>query len=1034
MPDQYHIISEADESTVVSAYKPMDKPSTCYQSEAELEQALIRRLEAQGYEYLPIHTEKDLVANLRQQIEQLNRFAFSDGEWQAFFAEHIANPNLGIAGKTQMIQNDHIRAIRLKDGTTKNIYLLDKQTLANNRLQVINQYVPEGGAFDNRYDVSILVNGLPLVHIELKRRGVALKEAFNQINRYERESFWAGSGLYQFAQIFVISNGTETKYYSNTTRYKHIEKNAQAAQVRSRKVASNSFEFTSYWADRENRLIPDLVDFTATFFCRLTLLSILTRYCVLTVDGDLLVMRPYQICATEAILRRILVSSNRREWGTVRAGGYIWHTTGSGKTLTSFKTAQLASRMEGVDKVLFVVDRKDLDYQTMREYDRFEKGAANTTKDTTELKRRLENPDSRILITTIQKLSIFVNKTPQHPVYTQHVVLIFDECHRSQFGEMHADIVHRFRRYHIFGFTGTPIFAENATKGARISSFSRNASFSKDSSTLFLTTAQAFGDRLHIYTIVDAIRDHNVLPFLVSYVSTMKAEENISDEEVENIDREKALMSPVRIRKIVDYVLAHYDQKTKRNAVYTLKDKRRQGFNSIFCCASVPAAKSYYEAFKAAQADLPESKRLKIATIFSFAANEDLENLENLGSLENSSSREFLESAIADYNAMFSMRFDTSSEGFQGYYKDVSQRMKDRELDMLIVVNMFLTGFDATTLNTLWVDKNLRSHGLIQAYSRTNRILNSIKTFGNIVCFRNLEKATNDAISLFGDRDAGGLILLRSFNDYYLGYDETKDNGETVHHAGYVDAVANLCKDFPHAEILHMGEEKQRAFIKAFGALLRAQNVLTAFDQFRGREIILPQDMQDYKSYYLDLRDQYRPHNEKTDINDDIVFEMELIKQVEINIDYILMMVSRLHDEHIGNAEIRLRLEKTITSSPDLRPKRELIEQFIDSLTPDSDVHGEWQTFVREQQAKQLEQIIEEEHLRPEETRRFMTRAFQEGQVQEMGTEVSRILPPMPVFSKNKERSRKKETVLEKLKAFFTRFFDISNGQFETRG
>lgn len=1028
MPEQYHIISEADESTVVSAYKPQDKPSTCYQSEAKLEQALIRQLEAQGYEYLPIHTEKDLVANLRQQIEQLNRFAFSDGEWQAFFAEHIANPNLGIAGKTQMIQNDHIRAIRLKDGTTKNIYLLDKQTLANNRLQVINQYVPEGGAFDNRYDVSILVNGLPLVHIELKRRGVALKEAFNQINRYERESFWAGSGLYQFAQIFVISNGTETKYYSNTTRYKHIEKNAQAAQVRSRKVASNSFEFTSYWADRENRLIPDLVDFTATFFCRLTLLSILTRYCVLTVDGDLLVMRPYQICATEAILRRILVSSNRREWGTVRAGGYIWHTTGSGKTLTSFKTAQLASRMEGVDKVLFVVDRKDLDYQTMREYDRFEKGAANTTKDTTELKRRLENPDSRILITTIQKLSIFVNKTPQHSVYAQHVVLIFDECHRSQFGEMHAAIVHRFRRYHIFGFTGTPIFAENATKGARISSFS------KDSSTLFLTTAQAFGDRLHIYTIVDAIRDHNVLPFLVSYVSTMKAEENISDEEVENIDREKALMSPVRIRKIVDYVLAHYDQKTKRNAVYTLKDKRRQGFNSIFCCASVPAAKSYYEAFKAAQADLPESKRLKIATIFSFAANEDLENLENLGSLENSSSREFLESAIADYNAMFSMRFDTSSEGFQGYYKDVSQRMKDRELDMLIVVNMFLTGFDATTLNTLWVDKNLRSHGLIQAYSRTNRILNSIKTFGNIVCFRNLEKATNDAISLFGDRDAGGLILLRSFNDYYLGYDETKDNGETVHHAGYVDAVANLCKDFPHAEILHMGEEKQRAFIKAFGALLRAQNVLTAFDQFRGREIILPQDMQDYKSYYLDLRDQYRPHNEKTDINDDIVFEMELIKQVEINIDYILMMVSRLHDEHIGNAEIRLRLEKTITSSPDLRPKRELIEQFIDSLTPDSDVHGEWQTFVREQQAKQLEQIIEEEHLRPEETRRFMTRAFQEGQVQEMGTEVSRILPPMPVFSKNKERSRKKETVLEKLKAFFTRFFDISNGQFETRG
>ncbi len=687
--------------------------------------------------------------------------------------------------------------------------------------------------------------------------------------------------------------------------------------------------------------------------------------------------------------------------------------------------------MEGVDKVLFVVDRKDLDYQTMLEYDRFEKGAANTTKDTTELKRRLENPDSRILITTIQKLSIFVNKTPQHPVYDRHVVLIFDECHHSQFGEMHAAIVRRFKRYHIFGFTGTPIFAENASKGARISSYPRD---SRDYSPLFPTTAQAFGDRLHVYTIVDAIRDHNVLPFLVSYVSTMKAEENISDEEVPSIDREKALMSPVRIRKIVEYVLEHYDQKTKRNSVYTLKDKRRQGFNSIFCCASVPAAKAYYEAFKAAQANIPESKRLKIATIFSYAANEDIENLDFLYPLDNLvplGSREFLESAIADYNAMFSMRFDTSAEGFQGYYKDVSRRMKDRELDMLIVVNMFLTGFDATTLNTLWVDKNLRSHGLIQAYSCTNRILNSIKTFGNIVCFRNLEKATNDAISLFGDREAGGLILLRSFNDYYLGYDETKDNGETVHHAGYVDAVANLCKDFPHAEILHMGEEQQRAFIKAFGALLRAQNVLNAFDQFRGQEIILSQDMQDYKSYYLDLRDQYRPKKGKTDINDDLVFEMELIKQVEINIDYILMMVSRLHDEHVGNAEIRLRLEKTITSSPDLRPKRELIEQFIDSLTPDSDVHGEWDAFVREQQAKQLEQIIEEEHLRPEETRRFMTRAFQEGQVQEMGTEVSRILPPMPLFSKDKERSRKKETVLGKLKAFFTRFFDISNGNFE---
>ncbi len=1091
---EYTVLSEADDSTVVSAYKPQDKPSQHYQSEAELEQAFIAQLTAQGYDYLPIHTEQELIANLRCQIERLNHYTFADEDWDAFFREHIANPNLGYTGKTNRIQNDHIRPIRLRDGSSKNIYLIDKQTLANNALQVINQYTPTGGEYDNRYDVTILVNGLPMVHVELKRRGVAIKEAFNQINRYERESFWAGSGLYEYVHIFVISNGTETKYYSNTTRHKHIEKNnAAASPRRGQKVASNSFEFTSYWADRENRLIPDLVDFTATFLNRLTLLNILTRYCVLTCDNDLLVMRPYQICATEAILRRILISSNRRQWGTIQAGGYIWHTTGSGKTLTSFKTAQLASRMPDIDKVLFVVDRKDLDYQTMQEYDRFEKGAANTTRDTATLKRQLENPDCHILITTIQKLSIFVNRNPQHSVYNQHVVLIFDECHRSQFGEMHAAIVRCFRRYHLFGFTGTPIFPENASKSLSFSSISRTSNPSRISSQsrktppstapapLFLTTEQAFGERLHTYTIVDAIRDHNVLPFMVSYISTMRAEENISEEQVPNIDRERALLSPERIRRIVDYVLEHYDQKTKRNSVYQLRDKRAQSFNSIFCTASVTAAKAYYNAFREAQQNLPESQRLKIATIFSYAPNEDdqlgqldtLDTLDKPDSLDTPSSREFLDSAIADYNALFGMSFDSSAEGFQAYYKDVSLRMKRRELDMLIVVNMFLTGFDATTLNTLWVDKNLRAHGLIQAYSRTNRILNSIKTFGNIVCFRNLEQATNDAISLFGDKEAGGLILLRSFDDYYLGYDEEQADGTVVHRQGYVDAVAALCKQFPHSEIPYLGEEQQRAFIKSFGALLRAQNVLVAFDQFAGKEIILPQDMQDYKSYYLDLRDQLRPRRERVDINDDIVFEIELIKQVEINIDYILMLVAKYHDEHKTNEEIRLRLEKTIASSPDLRPKRELIEQFIASLTPESDVHGEWETFVREQQALQIEQIIKEEGLRREETLLFMSRAFEEGQIQENGTDISRILPPLPLFSTTQPatpkttlqpttqkttqspaqptapkttlqptattspfpatgnaRSQKKARVLERLKAFFTRFFDISSGHF----
>lgn len=1019
----YNIISEADATTVVAAYRAKERQSSAYQSEADLERALIAQLQAQGYEYLPIHVEQDLLANLRRQIERLNQYTFADADWDNFCKTYLTNPRHTPTDKTDLIQNNHICALRLSDGTTKNIRLIDKQALANNSLQVINQYIPDGGEYDNRYDVTILVNGLPMVHIELKRRGVALKEAFNQIKRYQRESFWSGCGLYNFVHIFVISNGTETKYYSNTTRYKHIEAGADTSTARrGQKVASNSFEFTSYWADRTNRIIPDLVDFTATFFNRLTLLSILTRYCVLTADHDLLVMRPYQICATEAILRRILISSNRKELGSTRAGGYIWHTTGSGKTLTSFKTAQLAARMPEIDKVLFVVDRKDLDYQTMREYDRFEKGAANSNTDTAVLRRQLENPAVHIIITTIQKLSLFVRNNAQHPIYTAHVVMIFDECHRSQFGEMHTAIVRHFKRYHIFGFTGTPIFPQNAPAAGSAAAAG------------FLTTAQAFGDALHTYTIVDAIRDHNVLPFLVSYVSTMREAENISDEQVPGINRERALMSPERIQKIVKYVLAHYDQKTKRNAAYTLRDKRRKGFNSIFCTASIPAAIAYYQAFQRTQYALPESQQLKIALIYSFAANEDTENIENIENIEglenleriDSSSREFLDTAIGDYNRIFGTSFDTSGDKFQNYYKDVSLRMKNRELDMLIVVNMFLTGFDATTLNTLWVDKNLRAHGLLQAYSRTNRILNSIKTFGNIVCFRNLEKATNDAISLFGDKDAGGLILMRSFNDYYLGYDEPKADGTVLHHAGYVDAVANLCKDFPHAAIRTMGEQQQRGFIKAFGALLRAQNILKAFDQFRGKEIILPQDMQDYQSYYLDLKEQLRPQKNNVDINDDLVFEMELVKQVEINIDYILNLVKTLHAKHTDNAEICLALDKQIASSPDLRPKKQLIEQFIHSLTPQSDITSDWDTFVRQQKTEQLEQIIREEHLKHDETVRFMDKAFQNGQVEELGTDIIRILPPTPLFTKNQARTRQKETVLTRLKDFFARFFDIT--------
>lgn len=1018
--DIYNLISENDESTIVGQYKIRERRADSYQSEAELEKALIQQLDEQGYEYLPIHSAADLLHNLRTQLERLNHISFTDNEWNTFVKEDICNPKLGIPQKTKIIQEDHVRILHREDGTAKNIYLIDKTSLANNSLQVINQYTPDGGNYDNRYDVTILVNGLPLVHIELKRRGVAIREAFNQIDRYQRDSFWADNGLYNYIQIFVISNGTETKYYSNTTRFKHVMKAIEmAAHANRGKVASNSFEFTSYWADRTNRIIPDLVDFTATFFNRLTLLQILTKYCVMTIDEDLLVMRPYQIAATEAILQRILTSSNRKDWGHLTSGGYIWHTTGSGKTLTSFKTARLASRMEGIDKVLFVVDRKDLDYQTMKEYDRFEKGAANSSKNTTQLKKNIEDPNCHILVTTIQKLAIFVDKNAQHPIYNQHVVLIFDECHRSQFGDMHAAIVKRFKRYHLFGFTGTPIFAENA---------------GGYSNPEFCTTAQAFGDRLHIYTIVDAIRDSNVLPFRVDYVSTMKEAEQIVDERVPNIDRERALMAPERINNIVQYVLNNYDRKTKRNAVYKLKDKRVHGFNSIFCCASVPAAKLYYEAFQQAQTNLPESKRLKIGLIYSYGVNEDLEGLiidENSDDTSklDASSRDFLEGAIQDYNSLFGTNYDTSSDKFQNYYKDVSNRLKNRELDMLIVVNMFLTGFDATTLNTLWVDKNLKQHGLLQAYSRTNRILNSIKTFGNIVCFRNLEQATNEAISLFGDSEAGGLVLLRSYNDYYLGYDDEQGK----HHPGYVDIVAQLAMQYPHAEILQMGEEDQKGFIKLFGAVLRATNVLTTFDQFAGQEIIKEVDMQDYKSLYLDLKDKYRPsQHEAVEVNDDLVFEMELIKQVEINIDYILSLIAQYHQQHLDDKEIHLKIERAINSSPDLRNKKDLIEQFVQQLTPESDVQGEWTQWVQKQVHEQLEQIIQEEGLKPEETFRFMQRAFQEGQVQEEGTDIVKILPPMPLFGSSangaEARQTKKTHVLDKLKAFFNKFFDVCSG------
>ncbi|HHV02652.1 MAG TPA: type I restriction endonuclease subunit R [Bacteroidales bacterium] len=1017
---QYALVAENPESTVVAEYKPPYRKETAYQSEADLEKAFIKLLQSQAYEYLPITSESDLISNLRSRLEALNQYKFTDAEWNQFFTSRVANLNLGVEEKNHIIQEDHIQLLTREDGTVKNIRLIDKDNIHNNSLQVINQYETDQGQRPNRYDVTILVNGLPLVHVELKRRGVYIKEAFNQINRYSRESFWAGSGLFEYVQLFVISNGTYTKYYSNTTRSTHIRETAEGS-IKKGKQSSNSFEFTSWWADANNRSIPDLMDFGRTFFAKHTLLNVLIKYCVFTTDRVLLAMRPYQIVATERILNKINVSNNYKTYGTVRGGGYIWHTTGSGKTLTSFKTAQLASKLPYIDKVLFVVDRKDLDYQTMKEYDKFQKGAANSNTSTTILKRQLEDPEARIIITTIQKLTILINKHKNHPSYTQRIVIIFDECHRSQFGEMHLAITRTFKKYNLFGFTGTPIFAVNA------------GNFGV--STL-RTTDQAFGDRLHTYTIVDAINDKNVLPFRVDYIRTMREEDEIADTKVWDIDREKALAAPQRISNIVSYILENFDRKTKRNSFYKLNDRRLAGFNSIFAVSSIKVAMQYYTEFKKQMAALPSDRQLKIATIYSFGVNDPVdeelgmiedENLDNTGNLDQNS-RDFLDAAITDYNAMFKTNFDTSSQNFQNYYKDVSEKVKKREIDMLLVVNMFLTGFDATTLNTLWVDKNLRLHGLLQAYSRTNRILNTIKTFGNIVCFRNLEKATNESIALFGDKEATGLVLLKSFNEYYNGY---KDGEKDM--PGYVTLISRLQSDYPLGTKI-VGEEKKKEFIKLYGAILKLRNILTTFDDFAGNEILNDRDVQDYHSIYIDLYNEFRlkPKRESEDITDDIVFEMELIKQVEINIDYILALVRKYHEGHLKDKEIVVTINKAIDASVDLRNKKDLIQRFIESLTPTSDVDDDWRNFVDEKKVEELDRIIEEEKLNREETYRFMDNAFRDGYVPSTGTALTKVLPPVSRFSPTGERSKKRESVLSKLLEFFTRFWGIAGGILRT--
>lgn len=1012
--NKYNIVMEMNNSTVVTEYEPLKNRSDAYQSEASLENEFIKMLTEQGYEYLTIHDSTALVNNLRTQLELLNDYKFTENEWTRFFNTNIANNNDGIVEKTKKIQTDHIQVLKRDNGTSKNISLIDKKNIHNNRLQVINQYIENGGNYENRYDVTILVNGLPLIHVELKRRGVALKEAFNQINRYQRDSFWAGTGLYEYIQIFVISNGTNTKYYSNTTRNSHIKE--QTATRNKSKKTSNSFEFTSYWADSTNKPINDLVDFTRTFFSKHTILNILTKYCVFTSEELLLVMRPYQIVATEKILNKIEVSTNYKKMGTIEAGGYIWHTTGSGKTLTSFKTAQLASILEYIDKVLFVVDRKDLDYQTMKEYDRFEKGSANGNRSTKILQKQLEDNSSRIIVTTIQKLSEFVKRNSNHPVYQKHIVLIFDECHRSQFGDMHKIIVKNFKNFHMFGFTGTPIFAQNAQN---------------NSNTTFCTTKQAFGEKLHTYTIVDAINDGNVLPFRIDYVNTIKPKEDIEDENVNAINTEEVLSSHERIAKVVEYIISHFDQKTIRNSLYDLRGKRLNGFNSIFAVSSIPVAKKYYLEFKK-QLEKTQ-KDLTIATIYSFAANEedtadgilDDEGFET--ELLDQSSREFLDFAISEYNKKFKTNFSSEGNGFQDYYKDLSDRVKHREVDILIVVNMFLTGFDATTLNTLWVDKNLKQHGLIQAYSRTNRILNSVKSYGNIVCFRDLQQETNDAIALFGDKNASEIVLLKSYEDYYYGYtDENKK-----YHKGYEEKIAELLQKYPLGQQI-IGEQAKKDFIKDMGSILRLRNILFSFDKFKGNEILSQRDFQDYIGMYADLYEEFKKISKETEsIKDDIVFEMELVKQVEVNIDYILMLVSKYHKTNCKDKEILGSINTAINSSLALRSKKELIEGFIDRINVNNDIYKDWTAFVKEQKEHDLETLIEEENLNSEETRKFLDNSFRDGEVKTTGTDIEKILPPMRRFGGDNKTERK-QTIIEKISKFFEKYFGISNSENES--
>ena len=1025
---QYKTIAESNNFIVLDQYnKLVEEPNAGYQTEGNLEREFIRDLQAQGYEYLQgLNSHDALVKNLRTQLQRLNNVVFSDAEWRRFLEEYLDKSSDSLIEKTRKIHDDYIYDFVFDNGRIQNIYLLDKKNLANNVVQVINQF-EQTGSYDNRYDVTILVNGLPLVHIELKKRGVAIREAFNQIHRYSKESFNKENSLFKYIQIFVISNGTDTRYFANTT-----------------KRDKNSYDFTMNWATAKNTLIKDLKDFTATFLQKHTLLNVLVNYCVFDVSDTLLIMRPYQIAATERILWKIKSSYLAKNWSNKESGGYIWHTTGSGKTLTSFKAARLATELDFIEKVFFVVDRKDLDYQTMKEYQRFSPDSVNGSESTAGLKRNIDKDDNKIIVTTIQKLNNLMKSEDKLPIYDKQVVFIFDECHRSQFGEAQKNLTRKFKKYYQFGFTGTPIFPTNAL-GAE-------------------TTASIFGIELHSYIITDAIRDEKVLKFKVDYndvrpqFRSIETEKNL--EKLTALEKKQAFLQPKRIEQIAQYVLDNFKQKTHRfNA-------GNNGFNAMFAVSSVDAAKAYYQTFKQLQRAVKNP--LKIATIFSFAANEEQDAIGDIvdESFEvetmSSTAKEFLKSAIDDYNGYFATNYDVDGKSFQNYYRDLAKRVKNKEVDLLIVVGMFLTGFDAPTLNTLFVDKNLRYHGLIQAYSRTNRIYNSTKSFGNIVTFRDLEQDTIDAITLFGKSNTRNVVLEKSYQEYMEGF---TDAG--VARRGYLEVIAELQERFPDPDIIQTEKDK-KDFVKLFGEYLRVENILQNYDEFAALQAfqsldtsdaksveafkekyyltdeafaeMQPIDMpsersiQNYRSTYNDIRDWLRCQKDgeekaKSTIDwDDVVFEVDLLKSQEINLDYILELIFEHNKKTKNKSEFIDEIRSIIRASLGNRAKESLIVDFInqtdlDNIVDKAGIIESFFQFAQKEQQQEANELISTEGLNIEDAKRYINVSLQRGYASEQGTDLNEALPKMSPL--NPQYLTKKQNVFQKISAFVEKFKGI---------